>query len=145
MSVIKYRFWSGEKMFHGTIAIECLRQQLHFENKSVGEIGYDHIGLHNASFDRFTGYQNKNGVDIYENDLLKDDDGGFIYRVVIKEVNLGTDDYGVGYRANCVCIEYQDGSGFAALTQNSNSDYSVSASECDTIGTIHTNPELFKK
>jgi len=58
MKEIKYKFWSGTKMFTDLENVmECLKQQVSGR--------YDHIGLHGAAFPQYTDLKDKNGKEIY--------------------------------------------------------------------------------
>lgn len=70
MREIKFKFWSGNKMFYNDDinTWECLRQQF---CKDPKKIGYDHIKECGAAFLQYTGVKDKKGKEIYEGDLVK--------------------------------------------------------------------------
>ena len=60
MREIKFRFWSGEKMFgHCEGTMDCIKQQ------ACGI--YDHVKNHGASVMQYTGLKDKNGKEIHFN------------------------------------------------------------------------------
>lgn len=126
MRKIKFRFWSGYKMFYGVEEVmACLVQQIAFDAGLKFPIPYDHIGLHGASFMQFTGLLDKNGKEIYEGDIIK---WAF--------VNTGElDDDDVYYTE---VVEWND----CGFFLEGGAPLTVAIDDCEVIGNIHQNPEL---
>lgn len=141
---IKFRFWSGSKMFYDLQNVmECLKQQMSFNGngellhqereqsqtpdiKPAIPLPYDHVGLHGAAFLQFAGLHDKNGNEIYEGDIC------------------WTYEHGVGNLLRVV--EFRDGSFVFthphALTtelRGWKTDY------MEVKGDIYRNPELLQK
>jgi uncharacterized phage protein (TIGR01671 family) len=72
MRPIKFRFWSGTKMFYDLENVmECLKQQMAFNEGLKLPIPYDHVGLHGAAFLQLTGLvDTTTGKDIYAGDII---------------------------------------------------------------------------
>jgi hypothetical protein len=74
---IKFRFWSGEKMFYDfENVMECLKQQLAFDGNIPRVITYDHVGQHKAAFMQFTGKLGHNERELYEGDIVFYEEAG---------------------------------------------------------------------
>ena len=70
----KVRMFYPESTMHyrQDIVLECLVQQVNFNNNSEIGIQYDHIGEAKASFMKFIGYTDKNDKDVYVGDVVRD-------------------------------------------------------------------------
>lgn len=84
---------------------------------------------------QFTTLLDKNGKEIYEDDLWKHPEYG-IQRVVFGEFKIDENE-GIETRGVCFAIEWNDGSGFHILD-------SEFAKEGKVVGSYHSNPELLK-
>lgn len=126
MREIKFRFWSGTKMFYDVEnVLECLKQQISFDNKIHGLVRYNHVG-NGGAFLQFTGFQDVTGENIYEGDIMELDKS--IYY-----------------------ISFNNGS-FCMTQKYTNSIYNFTFSEFDVeekkkikiIGNIYENPDLIE-
>lgn len=122
---IKFRLWNnvesgGSRMFYDTEQVmECLKQQLLFENKEhkYHKLGYDHIG-DGSVFMQYTGLKDEKGIEIYEGDIMQ-------YGVMKKPVVFSCGSFGV-------VNQHPDGQSFGSYQiQNG-----------IVIGNVHQNPEL---
>lgn len=137
---IKFRAWDGEKMYP-SFTIQELKDII---SNTVGVFGLLlNYEFQDLIFMQYTGLKDKKGNEIYEGDILKDDDGDFIYKnVAIGEVDLGIDDYAVKYRSICIHAQHLDESGYLALLSNDYGSYGQSTGHCQIIGNIYENPDL---
>jgi uncharacterized phage protein (TIGR01671 family) len=130
---IKFRFWTGDKMFVGIENVmDCLKQQIHFNADNGSKLGYDHIGIHKSAFMQYTGLKDKNGKEIYEGDIMKHDDGSICQIVFDKMLLIGDLDNDVtilGYLR-----KWKDGT-YSPIGYFGTPDWVV-------IGNIYENPEL---
>ena len=118
-----------------------LRHHTSLERLTNGSDNFDYQAVNIISKDQFTGLQDKNGVDVYEGDILKSTSE--ILRPFDRSVKTRTGKYSTKYRA----VEYRDesacfcfvGSCITGISQKIISKYSV------VDGNIHENPELLKQ
>lgn len=141
MNNIKFRFWSGTKMFYDIEnVLECLKQQTYHNEGFKPPHGFDHVGEENSKFMQFTGLKDKNGKEIYEGDVLKiqqqvGGSGEFPYdgkkqeRIVVV--------FWSNFRASWSCK-------FSELANNDLFRYVQNGGKCEVIGNIYENPELLK-
>ena len=117
---------------------ECLKQQIKFDNSMPDRgfiTGYDHRS-DGMEWMQFTGLKDKNGKEIYENDLVQD--AVLIFKVEWNEQNAKfcinpVGRVNGGFDGIIESIMYADlGNGY------------YSRKDLEIIGNIHENPELIK-
>ena len=135
--VIKFRVWDGEKMItdnvvylgDGSFAIQRDSLDWDFDFAKFGKP--ELIGM------QFTGLTDKNGVEIYEGDIL-----ALVFHDEFHNDSVSIED-GEHY---CNVNVHWDGDGYWMFSENNSAWYfPQSLNECATyavIGNIHQNPEL---
>ncbi|AIM64219.1 hypothetical protein WS105_0629 [Weissella ceti] len=118
---IKFRLWDGRK-----------KKMLSWE-----EINFYHMSVLNkptldtdGDWEQYTGTDDKNGIGIYENDILRQDILGRGYYYYVVEWYRG-----------CFFLSRVDGSSRKAMFLEYEDDYKT---EFEVIGNIHENPELLE-
>jgi len=125
MRDIKFRVWekSRKTMIYNAIeyALLALAKATHSTDNKLNPIGFSEQDYEHFEVMQFTDIQDKNRIDIYEGDIMRDKNG-IIYKV---EFRCG------GF------IKYGDGVTTPLID-------SIGWLECEVIGNRHENPELIK-
>lgn len=93
---------------------------------------------------QYTGLQDKNGKQIYEGDIVKDDDTISAIRYEQENARFVIDDYGT----KGSLMEYgfdEDAGGYGIVDTNGFDDFYDISDKIEIIGNIHENPELLAR
>ena len=129
---IKFRLWSGTKMFYDIDNVmECLKQQLAFDNKLTFPIPYDHVGIDGSSFMQYTGLKDKNSKEIYEGDII----------TCHTEYERSGDEY--DFEENPIEVSFDKRSA-SFFPLNLNNRWRCDLVNIEIVGNIYENPDLPK-
>jgi len=134
MREIKFRAWEKDKMIQWEDFDRLLKNPSVIPTKLFE--GHDIIKLM-----QYTGLKDKNGIEVYEGDILGEENDDSVKDVVkfgyMKKVN---DSWGIAYCSTGFYIEYPDKT--TNLIHDLEDTYGCRTSEHIVIGNIYENPEL---
>ena len=130
---------SGCIIYHGSQTESEIK-----ENTGAAiELLIDEVSVVNPeTVGQFTGLTDKNGVNIFEGDILVDKEGS-ISVVKFGQFKAGKDDYGIEYMPVGFHILFSDNGTYCINLCGDG--YAISSKECSIVGNVHENHELLKQ
>lgn len=129
MQKIKFRAWDEEAK-----KMVTERVGWHYDQYTYTKWNNDHVG----DIMQYTGLKDKNGVEIYEGDIIESSENGYMY--VVQDffpISRHTE-------SDCIGLREQDGSILSSngIREHSSDDWMSWNEMYEVIGNIYENPEL---